>query len=645
MSNIRENLEKAANQAYYGGEEKVLEDYEFDLLSEHGLNLDSRNFREKVQHVIAMGSLRKKTNADDLAHWWNSKGYRYLVVMPKLDGCSIAQTYKDGVLVQSVSRGDGIIGSSITTNMMQSNTEKALNSSLLPKNMDVRSEAILPKKYEGKFEKNLRNIVSGRIMAKDIDPDLALIDTVVFDVFDRDATEQPSWETKRAWLDAIPNSVKYTEYEPTSADTLYEELADIYEDYIEYGYAIDGLVVMGMNSSADRLPEATLLPENKVAVKFPKAGVPATVGRIEWQLGQYSRLTPVLILDSPVRIDGTDVSRVSASNYGLLKAAGLGVGASLLIVKSGDIIPFCSEVLEPSTLGLELPSCPACGQPSGQDERGINAVCLNNQCLGKKLVVLQKHIDLFGIDYVSDTTIENLFAAGFDSLEKLFAATIDEIAALPGFGQKTATHIVNSLSAATITEAQLIKGVQLRGIGVRKADCLLSFYGSLANLIASVQNDGIASGIEGFGDIQNKLIEDNIFNIEATMKRFQNLGVEILPSSRPDKAIKTEQINVCATGKAPMPRSEFGSLIQKHNFCLVSSVTKATKILVCANPDSQSSKIKKARSMGIQILDYGTFLCQLETSEKVPSGEVDPPEAIESLSLGNNSQDSLFPMW
>ena len=73
-----------------------------------------------------------------------------------------------------------------------------------------------------------------------------------------------------------------------------------------------------MNSHADRLPEATLLPEHKVAVKFPKAGVPATVGRIEWQLGQYSRLTPVLILDSPVRIDGTFDSWAGAAPPALL---------------------------------------------------------------------------------------------------------------------------------------------------------------------------------------------------------------------------------------------------------------------------------------------------------------------------------------
>ena len=659
MENIKENLEKQANSAYYTGTEKVLEDHEFDLLSQNGLKQDSRSFRNKVEHRIAMGSLQKKTSAPDLSRWWTNNGYRHLIVMPKADGCSLSLSYRDGSFERSVSRGDGRVGSDISANILATNAPKTLIGPALPAQLEARAEAIIPTLYESQYESNLRNVCSGRIMAKDVDPGLSHIDTIIFDLFDPQSDIQPSWEQKRAWLDALPAScrIDWIEMEPDDAENLYTEMENIYTLWLDtLDYAIDGLVLLGLNSLTDPMPEPSLDPREKIACKFKNDGVPAMIGGVEWNLGQHAKLSPVLLLDPPARIDGTNVSRVSASNYSLLKAGGLGIGAQVEVCKSGDIIPIVNSIIEPSDRGLELPACPSCGTQSELDERQIDAVCVNDLCSGKGLVVLQRLIGLFEIDFVSDSTIEKLWDAGFSSLERLFAATVDEIAALSGFGDKTARHIVESLANIEITEPVLFKAVGLKGMGSRKGEALLTHYGSIDSMIEQVNAKGMDK-IEGFGDIQSKQIEDNLHLIEQTKERFEGLGIKITPFIQPQaSASDVEPILICATGKAPMPRKDFEAHVAQFNYVLQDRVTADTAMVVCADTAGSSSKLKKAKAQGIEVVSYQDFLSRIETSEAEETAspvtdtthspvEADTLPVPDETPGDNEIGDSLFAAW
>lgn len=607
-----QNLVEEAGTAYEQGQ-PILTDEEFDLLADNGLNQDIQGFREKVEHLIPMGSLRKYTSGTDLARWWYSNGFKILVVMPKYDGLSISKSYRWGTLIGSASRGDGIVGNSIIDNLRHTRACLHLPSAVLPARMEFRAEAIIPKHYASEYDTNLRNVASGRLMAKDPDAALTKINTIFFDAFDLDLPRQPSWEEKKAWLEELPNHqlARFIEMEPEDGESLYQRLEKLYDHWKEsLEYRIDGLVVMGLHDPKAPLPEPSLDPKWKIAVKFKQAGIPATVRRIDWQLGKYGKLTPVVVVD-PVQIDGTTVTKVSASNYSLLTAAGLGIGAVGSLVKAGDIVPHFSAVLTPSRKGLELPFCPECGSQSQLDGRGVDAICPNPHCEGKELVILQKLIgDLFEIDFVSDTTIRRLVEAGFDSLEKLYAATVNEIAGLPGFGVKSATHLVNSLHSVSLTEAKVIKAAGLKGIGERKGIMLLSHYGTLDRMLAEVRERGL-DNIEGFGGIQSELIAANLEKIERTRDRFLTLGIRITP--QPQKEDKPmQERNICATGAAPgMPRTQFEALVAQHGFRLQDKVNKDTAILVCADPSGSSSKLKKARELGTEVLSYEQFLEKL----------------------------------
>lgn len=172
------SLTETANVAYDQGS-PILKDHEFDMLTDNGLELDTRNFRQKVSHPFPMGSLNKIKDAETLTRWMPEK--TFFIAMPKLDGLSLRVSYVDGKLVQAVTRGNGWIGQDVTNNIQHTNIQKEL---LVPITVQVRFEGMIKKEHTDKFDKNLRNIAAGMIGAKDSRPELALIDCIAIDVIE-----------------------------------------------------------------------------------------------------------------------------------------------------------------------------------------------------------------------------------------------------------------------------------------------------------------------------------------------------------------------------------------------------------------------------------------------------------------------------
>ena len=606
----RDTLIQTANTAYYTTGDTILTDREFDLLADTGLDLDPRNFRRKVSHSYPMGSLSKVKNVEALRRWMADQPEAKLyVVMPKYDGNAIAQSYPGRDLARSATRGDGEVGNDVSANMLHTQTLRTLPAGL--SGLELRVEAIIPKRHSADFEKNIRNVASGRINAKDPEPAvLGLIQTIVLDVV---APGFTTWRQKKELFSRLPQQHRppYAEITTTDPDLLFDLLQTFFEKFSaeDFPYKIDGLVVEAMVDEDTPLPPPSLDPTHKVAVKFDEAGVPGTIGRIEVNLGLHAKLCPVLILDPPVEIDGTTVTRITASNYALLQAMRLGVGAQATVFKAGDIIPEIGEVLVGSDVGLELPLCPACGTNSQWNTTGVDAVCPNPECEGGEIVRMQKFVALLGIDFVSDTTIENLYRYGIDTLEKLFAATIEDLARLPGFGVKSSTHLVNSLAAAQLSEAQVIKATWLKGVGVRKSAMLLDHYGTLDALLRQARQSGL-DNIPNFGPIQTALVEQNLDKIESTRSRIETLGIRILPHQPPVRVAETQY--VCATGACPgFTRAELSSLLAKHGYIMEDRVSKNCQLLICADPGGKSDKLTAARKKGITIQSYGEFLTRL----------------------------------
>lgn len=605
----KDNLIQQANIAYDQGE-PLLEDNEFDLLADTGINVDTRNFRSKVPHPFPMGSLNKIKTAEDFAKWLGSA--KSFGKSPKIDGASYRLKYVEGILQQVVSRGDGSVGNDCTANAINCNIAKTLKQKVT---LEIRCEAVIEKIHAAKFGNKLRQSVAGMLGAKDPRPELALVNFIAIDV----VTGSPlSIQEKRSLLEsllepemivdfslAMEGSISKNEF--CDASSAFDILEGIYDGWKEtLPYKIDGMVIDKFDDiNAPQPVETELLPKEKAALKFSTEEAESCIVDIEWALGQHGKLTPVLQI-VPVELDGSTVSRVSASNYSLLKSAGLGIGASVAVIKSGEIIPKIQKVLSESRVGLELPPCPSCGVQSVLNETSVDAVCRNEECEGSELVKLQKTVALFDIDFISGNTIEALYRAGYNSLEAIFSLSEEDIAGLPGFGEKSAKYLVQSLKSVELTEAKVIKSVFMKGIGERKALPLLKHYGGLKALCTEVIVDGMAD-IEGFGEVQTALINENAGKIMNQYWRFQELGIKILPHVVAD----TSGGVVCCTGTCSLyGRKELKEVLEERGYSMVSSVTKETTLLLCDDPNGKSSKLQKARKQGTAIQSYDDFFAR-----------------------------------
>jgi len=568
------NLIEVANEEYYNKETPILSDHEFDLLDDNGLNIS--NFRKKAKHFQPMGSLKKIKNEKDLVYWCG----REIKVTPKLDGNSIELVYLFGSFVQAITRGNGVEGNDITDKIEHCNI-------FLPSDRDLvgvvsyKAEAIMKKSHQKDYDKNIRNVVAGVLNKKEVDvEELKKIDVVTF----AHLKEEEEYQ-----YNVIPSTIH------NKLKLRYEQLKE------EYEYEIDGLVLELSTKIYEEKDE--LLPSNVVALKFDKGGVDAEIGDIVWFTKKHSRISPVVFLNPPVKINGSLISRVSASNYGIVSAAGLGIGAKVKINLAGDIIPYITEVVKPSFI-IPKVLCPECGVDGFLDENGVFMLCLNPDCRSKTLVKLQHIFKLFDLEYISDATIELLYENGYNTLEKIFSAQSKDLQNIPGLGEKKAANIISKLKGIIISEAQAITCAMVPGISGKSSEKLLSHFGSLDKFLEGFTKEEIVS-VPDFGDALSTVLIDNLEMIKDTIESIKNCGVVI-------KASKTSNnssgLNIVFTGACEQyTRKELEKILKDKGYNIQSGVNKTTNMLLTDDPDSNSSKTKKAKELGVKIVTYGEF--------------------------------------
>jgi DNA ligase (NAD+) len=563
------NLLDAANNAYYNKEEKVITDQEFDLLADDGLEI--RNFRVKTEHFQPMGSLKKLKTQDDFEKFAKRAS---VSCTPKLDGNSIELVYEDSVLVKAITRGDGFFGNDVTDKIQFCNI---MDDAPGPGSFSRKCEAIMPKDMQSQYEKNIRNVVAGTLNRKTVDEiELSKIDVVCFSEMSN---------VCHGYL-------------------TYEDLEAVFNDLKEnYYYEIDGLVLsLSVPSYKETDP---LLPANVQALKFNKDGVDAEVGEIEINLGKHGKLTPVLILKEAVEIDGTMVQRVSASNYGLLVAAGLGVGAKIQVIKSGDIIPFVSKVIEPQK-SIPWFTCPSCGNDAEVSDNGIHATCINPNCDSLAVIKLVHIFRMLDLEFISDTTVENLYDFGLNTLKIISESTVEEIASLPGFGNSKAGNIIAKMKTVKFTEAQVLQAAMVKGISSSQSKRLIDHFGSLEGFFKGACISINLAGINGFGVKLTETVMKNMTNFRAMYEEIKACGFEIIV---PKVATETpDGANVVCTGTCSrFGRKELAKVLGDSGVLMQKAVNKETDFLLTNDVNSNSSKTAKANKLGVKIMSYDDF--------------------------------------
>lgn len=562
---------------------------------------------DKARHEIPMGSLNKVVNEDELRAWAarceellgkekHAPVEQDLFVAEKLDGISIEVLYRDGKLVDAITRGDGDWGERITANVVRM---KGVPARIRDKgNLSVRGEIIL---RLSDMKRHFPGVMSPRNMAaglsKRFDGQGAEHCTVMFyDVAEH--AEIPTCRRRFEWLRELGFAT------PRAA---HGTLSDVIELYKQYGselrsaldYEIDGLVVY-----VDSLHTQTLLgdlnrrPRGAVAFKFASPAKVSKVVAIQWDTGPSGRVTPVAIVE-PVELAGAMVQRASLHNMANVKSLGIGVGDEVLVSRRNDVIPYVEEVVDKRGPAATPPAtCGVCG--AALVTEGEYLLCRNTSCRALIEGRIHNWIDAIGALEWGDKLIEQVVAAGLvrEPLD-LYKLKVKDIANLERRGEKIAKKCLDQItSRLPLTLPVFLTALGIENFALQTARLIVSAgYGTLDKVLAAKEAD--LAAIPGLGAIKAAAIVRGLAARKGEIDRLVAAG--IVPV-----ALEAEGplagLTFCFTGSGTRPRGELTQLVESNGGRVLGSVTKELNYLIIADPSSTSSKAEKARKYGTKLI-------------------------------------------
>lgn len=639
MNEIFERLVKASD-AYYNGT-PIMEDSEFDalvdivtqshpdhpILKTIGAPTRDDSPWEKYHHKMMMGSLSKATNDEELVKFFKKHPLitKY-IISEKLDGISINCEYNDGMLEKAITRGDGVEGEIITRNFLKM---KGCNHSIQNKDfVSVRGEIIILKadfdmlnsilKARGEEPyKNMRNCVSG--IARRFDGMYSEYLTVQYydnTVGDLDKFEKFVWlknngfDVAKHWM---INTIEHVR-------TIYN--AYVERDRAELDYEIDGLVLeIDDRDYRNREGFKAQKPRFAIAYKFPSLAATTQILDIEWNVGVGGNITPVAILE-PIEIGGITIRRASLHNRDNVKKLALRRNDIVLVSRRNDVIPYVEKIVHKSKdFAFVIPTkCPECNHPLYID--GAFLSCHNVDCRGQRIGNILKWTQKSGMSSqgLGIKTIEKLYDFGLIALpHHLYKLTQNDVLLLDGFKEKSSQKVVEIIQSHRKTSlADFIGGLNLGDFGSSLAQNLVDAGYDTIEKIKKLTFQQLIS-IEGIGE--NRAAEfmknfgSKIFQVSSLLD-YVTIEEE-KPTSEPSGDI-FNGMSFCFTGAIKKETPEGKRFTRKMMEALVienggttSSVKTGLTYLVQADPNSQSSKTKKALSLGVTILAEDDFFKML----------------------------------
>jgi len=585
-------LKKQLDDLYYN-DTTEFDDFRYDLLRDRldvlvppTVGAQIREGEAKVELPFWLGSLNKITTEEGLEKWVNANPADEYVLSYKLDGVSCLLVY-DGREIHLYTRGNGLIGSDIT-HLKQYITLPRLSSPIA-----VRGELILSKanfeKYTDEF-KNPRNAVSGLIGGKKYKPAMRDIEFIAYEIVEDSSRCDSFARLKKLGFKVVTNF--------TTPSLSLDALQNLFlKERTEYAYNIDGIVVQS-HRSYDRNTAGN--PSYAFAFKmlFESDVHTSTVREVEWNVSKWGRLKPVVIID-PVKMgDGVTISRATAHNAKFVVDNAIRPGTVVVVTRSKDVIPYILEVRN-NTKGE--PSLPTVAYEWDANEVNFVAVEDSEESCIKRVSTFFAHLS---IKHVSDATVGKLFAHGLNSLMTIIRASQEELARVPGIQARGAERIYTNIHSGlqNITESRLLSASSVLGygIGAKRIETLLSAVPNLLKLKGKALRTAIL-GVEGFSDI---LADTVIANVPVAN--------EFLDAIRPYCTFlvvteKTDELSGVKVVFSGFRDKELEARIKERGGSVVGSVSKNTSVMITNDVDSTSSKVEKARELGVLIMSPGAF--------------------------------------
>ena len=636
-----------ANKAYYQEDREIMSNYEYDKLydelkkmeEETGILLSNSptikvgyellSNLPKERHESVMLSLDKTKEVSVLKEWLGEKTG---VLSWKLDGLTIVMTYEAGKLTKAVTRGNGEIGE-VVTNNAKVFTNIPLNISYKG-NLVIRGEAVISysdfnkineqiPEAEGKY-KNPRNLCSGSV--RQLNNKITAERNVrfyAFSVVKADVDFKNSRIQQLNWLKDQGFSI--VEYKIVTTDI--EDAVNWFEEHIsENDLPSDGLVLTFDDIKyGESLGSTSKFPRDSIAFKWRDEIKETKLLEIEWSASRTGLINPIAIFE-PVELEGTTVSRASVHNLSIMEDLELGIGDTINVYKANMIIPQVSDNLTRSK-NIEIPrSCPVCGSETViKNDNDIKTLyCINDECLAKQIKSFTHFVsrDALNIEGLSEATIEKLIAKGLvKELADIFHIEKfkDIITKMEGFGEKSFNNLVNSVNKARITTAaRLLYSFGITNIGLSNAKLISRKFNDDWKKIQGATFEQLTE-ISGIGDVMaNNYVkyfsdEKKIAIVEDVLKE-----VEIEKSTKISSEQIFENYIFVITGSVEhfKNRDELKEAIEERGGKVTSSVTSKTNYLINNDNLSNSSKNKKAKELGIEIITEEQFVQWLNTGKK-----------------------------
>ena len=643
IKELVEILNKAA-KSYYVDAVEIMPNIEYDKLYDELLELEketnvvlSNSPTQNVGYEIAgelpkkahespMLSLDKTKSVEDLREWL---GDNKALLSWKMDGLTIVLTYRDGELAEAVTRGNGTIGEVITNN--------AKNFQNIPLKIEFKGELILRgeaiikysdfKRINDAIEdatakyKNPRNLCSGSV--RQLNPAITKSRMVYCNIFNVVKADGIDFENSKAkqfeW--AKNEGFDVVEYKFTDSKSIADDIAEFESKIESNDIPSDGLVLLLDDIAlGERLGSTSKFPRNAMAFKWSDERQVTKLKYIEWSPSRTGLINPVAVFE-PVELEGTTVSRASLHNVSIFEDLMLGVGDEISVYKANMIIPQVYENLTKSNTEKVPDTCPACGSHASikQDNESKVLLCTNPDCQIKhiKQYALMASRDALNIDGLSESTLEKFLSKGFiknDSDIFKLDRYKDEIVNMEGFGRRSYEKLMAALEEAKHTNvARFLYSLGINGIGSANAKMIAKYFDNDIDKIITAGKDDLLE-IEGIGEVLANSIVDffkDSKNIENVKSLREVLIFEVEESAGSD-SFAGKVFVITGSLEHFTNRNELKELIEKNGGKVSGSVSSKTNFLINNDTTSNSSKNKKAKELGVEIISEEDFLKLLE---------------------------------
>jgi DNA ligase (NAD+) len=575
----------------------------------------------EVEHVAPMGSIDQGGDPEDVREFdervrkglaeSDYDGDIQYFCEPKFDGLSVEVVYEDGVYQRAATRGDGEVGEDVTENVRTIGSVPQQLRGDYPDFLAVRGEVYMPREAFTAYNRervedgedpfaNPRNAAAGTL--RQLDPAITAqrpLAVYFFGVLDASTTfdshadlheRLPEWGLRvcdrTAVVEDIEAAIDYRDRQLAARDDL--------------DYEIDGVVLKVNDTEAcDRLGSTSRAPRWAFAYKFPARKEETTVRDIVVQVGRTGRLTPVALMD-PVEVGGVTVTRASLHNPALIADLCVDIGDRVRIKRAGDVIPDVVEVVEHDGEGEDhfaFPEeCPVCASPVERD--GPMAFCTGGlACPAQRERAVEHYASRDGLDIegLGEKAVEQLLAAGLvEDAADLYELTVEDLAALEGWGEKSARNLVAELDDAREPPlADFLTALGIPEVGGVTARNLAAEFGTF-EAVRAAADEGDVEAFEAVPDVGPTVAESivDFFGGEGNREVLDRLLDHVDPQdAEGSQGDALAGLTFVFTGSLEgYTRSEAQELVERNGGSATSSVSGNTDYLVVGDSPGQTKR-------------------------------------------------------